>query len=152
MSASPAPASAARNAGIDALRAALTLLVVFHHAAITYGANGTWFYQEFTSHDEWSSLLLTIFCTLNQAFFMGLFFLIAGSMTPVTIGRRGVWGFIGERLIRLGLPLLVFAVIIGPLTMALGKIPEGIPVQETLSGLARHGTLVPGPMWFVEAL
>ena len=32
-----------RNAGIDALRASLTLLVVFHHAAITCGAQGSWF-------------------------------------------------------------------------------------------------------------
>ena len=30
----------ARNGGIDALRAAVTLLVVFHHTAITYGAIG----------------------------------------------------------------------------------------------------------------
>jgi peptidoglycan/LPS O-acetylase OafA/YrhL len=34
-----------RNAGIDALRAGLTLLVLFHHAAVTYGAMGSWFYR-----------------------------------------------------------------------------------------------------------
>jgi hypothetical protein len=31
------PVATSRNAGIDALRASLTLLVVFHHAAVTYG-------------------------------------------------------------------------------------------------------------------
>jgi hypothetical protein len=31
------PVAESRNAGIDALRASLTLLVVFHHAAVTYG-------------------------------------------------------------------------------------------------------------------
>ena len=35
-----------RNGGIDALRAAVTLLVVFHHTAITYGAIGGWYYKE----------------------------------------------------------------------------------------------------------
>jgi hypothetical protein len=34
-----------RNAGIDALQASVILLVVFHHAAITYGAVGSWFYS-----------------------------------------------------------------------------------------------------------
>jgi len=29
-----------RDAGLDALRASLTLLVLFHHASITYGASG----------------------------------------------------------------------------------------------------------------
>ena len=32
-----------RNAGIDPLRASLILLVIFYHAAITYGAMGLWF-------------------------------------------------------------------------------------------------------------
>ncbi|WP_240158714.1 MULTISPECIES: hypothetical protein [unclassified Burkholderia] len=32
--------AAHRNVGLDALRACLTLLVVFHHCAITYGALG----------------------------------------------------------------------------------------------------------------
>jgi peptidoglycan/LPS O-acetylase OafA/YrhL len=59
-----------RNAGIDALRATLTLLVVFHHAAITYGASGSWFYTEIKPSGAPSSLLLTIFCAYNQAFFM----------------------------------------------------------------------------------
>ena len=36
----------ARNGGIDALRAAVTLLVVLHHTALTYGAIGGWYYQE----------------------------------------------------------------------------------------------------------
>jgi hypothetical protein len=40
------PVATSRNAGIDALRASLTLLVVFHHAAVTYGGEGSWFYVE----------------------------------------------------------------------------------------------------------
>jgi hypothetical protein len=49
----PAPTSGAtkaggseRNGGIDALRAAVTLLVVFHHTALTYGTIGSWYYRE----------------------------------------------------------------------------------------------------------
>ena len=38
---------------------------------------------------------------------MGLFFLIAGSLTPPAIARHGAAGFLRERVIRLGLPLAV---------------------------------------------
>jgi peptidoglycan/LPS O-acetylase OafA/YrhL len=34
------------NKGFDVLRGAVTLLVVFHHTAITYGGSGGWFYRE----------------------------------------------------------------------------------------------------------
>ena len=91
--AKPPLPTASRNAGIDALRASLTLLVVFHHAAIAYGGMGSWFYKEIEPSSAPSSLILTLFVAYNQAFFMGLFFLIAGSLTPGAIARHGAAGF-----------------------------------------------------------
>ena len=111
--------AAVRNGGLDALRAALTLLVVLHHTAITYGGAGGWFYRELPMSDALSSQLLTMFCAINQSYFMGLFFLIAGYFTPAAVERHGVAAFVRDRLIRLGVPLLVFAVLIGPATVAL---------------------------------
>ena len=111
--------TAAQSGGIDALRACLTLLVVLHHTAITYGGAGGWFYRELLPTDTHSSRLLTLFCAVNQAYFMGLFFLIAGYFTPAAVERHGVAAFVRDRLIRLGVPLLVFAVLIGPATVAL---------------------------------
>jgi hypothetical protein len=35
-----------RDAGLDDPRAAIVLLVVFHHTAITYGEDGLWYYRE----------------------------------------------------------------------------------------------------------
>jgi hypothetical protein len=45
-----------RNGGIDALRAAVTLLVIFHHTALTYGAIGGWYYREIAPSQSASSL------------------------------------------------------------------------------------------------
>ncbi|HUJ81962.1 MAG TPA: acyltransferase family protein, partial [Candidatus Acidoferrales bacterium] len=113
-----------RNAGIDALRASLTLLVVFHHAAITYGAMGSWFYKAVEPSNAPSSLVLTLFAAYNQAFFMGLFFLIAGSLTPGAIARHGAQEYLRERLLRLGAPLLVFILMLGPVTAALAQLSQ----------------------------
>ena len=57
--------SVERNAGFDALRASLTLLVVMHHSAITYGAIGGWFYREVPTDRSLSSTLLVYFCIVN---------------------------------------------------------------------------------------
>jgi peptidoglycan/LPS O-acetylase OafA/YrhL len=126
------PVATSRNAGIDALRASLTLLVVFHHAAVTYGGEGSWFYVEIKPSGAPSSIILTLFSAYNQAFFMGLFFLIAGSLTPPAIARHGAAGFLRERVIRLGLPLAVFIAVLGPLTVALAQTAHGHPFFGTL--------------------
>ena len=67
-------ANVRRDAGLDALRASLTLLVLFHHTAITYGGSGDWYYKAVPAGPQLSSQLLSLFTGFNQAFFMGLFF------------------------------------------------------------------------------
>lgn len=141
-----------RNAGLDALRACLTLLVVFHHCAITYGAVGGWYYHEVNAGPSMESALLTLFCAINQAFFMGLFFFLAGYYTPRSLDRKGAARFLADRFLRLGLPLLVYGFLIGPATIALAQTATGHPFGKTLGRLWRHGTFDSGPMWFAKAL
>ena len=66
---------------VDNLRIFLITLVVLHHLSITYGHSGGWFYYE-GKPDELTTILFTIFNIINQAFFMGFFFLISGYFTP----------------------------------------------------------------------
>ena len=147
-----ATATPSRNAGLDALRAALTVLVLFHHTAITYGAIGGWFYREVPTDGRFETKLLVFFCTINQAFFMGLFFLIAGYFTPGAVARKGVAGFVRDRLLRLGVPLLVFGFVIGPATIALAATVRGQSFGATLQSLWERGVFENGPLWFAQAL
>jgi Acyltransferase family len=141
-----------RSFYLDRLRVVLTALVILHHTAITYGGSGGWFYREVPSSSNPTSLLLTLFCAVNQSFFMGMFFLLAGYFTPGSLHRKGLAPFIQERLIRLGLPLLFFGFVLGPLTVALAAWPKSQDVlQRWLSQLAQ-GSFVIGPLWFVFAL
>ncbi|APA88115.1 acyltransferase [Paraburkholderia sprentiae WSM5005] len=141
-----------RNAGFDALRACLTLLVVFHHCAITYGAIGGWYYHEVAPNKSLESVVLVLFCTVNQAFFMGLFFFLAGHYSSRSIDRKGPGRFIADRFLRLGVPLLVYGFLIGPATIALAQTGRGHSFAGTLVSLLRKGTFENGPMWFAQAL
>jgi peptidoglycan/LPS O-acetylase OafA/YrhL len=144
--------TATRNTALDALKAAMTVLVVFHHSALTYGAIGSWFYRERAPDGSVSSLLLVLLCTVNQAFFMGLFFLIAGYFTPPALAQHGMRSFLRERLVRLSLPLLAFGFVLGPLTVALAHAPTPSEIVPLWGRLMRHGSFYPGPLWFAEAL
>ena len=141
-----------RHAGIDALRVATTLLVVLHHTAITYGAMGAWYYKEIPTDGSLSSLLLVFFCTVNQAWFMGLFFLLAGYYTPAALQAKGAWHYLRDRLLRLGIPLLVYGLVIGPATIALAQTARGKAFADTWLLLLRQGRFETGPLWFAWAL
>ena len=41
---------------------------------------------------------------------------------------------------------------LGSITAALAETANGHTFLATLGWLARHGVIIPGPMWFVEAL
>jgi fucose 4-O-acetylase-like acetyltransferase len=145
------PSAAQRGERIDGLRTLLTMLVILHHTAITYGAIGGWYLKE-PRQLSLSSVLLTIFCTINQAYFMGFFFLIAGYLTPQSLRRKGTRRFVGDRLVRLGIPLLIYGYVIGPATVALAATSDGEPFFDSLTRLMSHHYFEIGPLWFVEAL
>lgn len=155
----PAPGAAlhssaapTRDLYVDRLRVVLTAMVLLHHTAITYGALGGWFYYELHPSNSLSSLLLTLFCATNQAYFMGFFFLLAGYFTPRSLERKGYREFLGDRFLRLGLPLLAFIVVLGPLTAAMVNAAAGRGFWSTFVALWNQGSIITGPLWFVQAL
>ena len=66
---------------IDNLRICLSLLVVAHHWALANGGPGNWYTGE-NNLGEFRTLILSQFVAVNQAFFMGFFFLISGYLYP----------------------------------------------------------------------
>ena len=143
---------AARELYIDRLRVVMIALVVLHHTAITYGANGGWFWYEQKPSAAPSSLLLTLFCATNQAYFMGFFFLLAGYFTPPSLEKKGYRRYLADRLLRLGVPLLAFGLVLGPLTAALVTTAEGHGFWPTSATLWERQHFINGPLWFAQAL
>jgi len=143
---------AQRDYYIDRLRSVMTVLVILHHTAITYGGAGGWFWRELEVSSAPSSLLLTLFCATNQAYFMGFFFLLAGYYTPPSLEKKGYGRFIADRFLRLGLPLLAFILILGPLTAAIVTALQGNGFWPTIQSLWHRQRIINGPLWFAQAL
>ncbi|MGA8087023.1 MAG: acyltransferase [Terracidiphilus sp.] len=142
----------AREFYIDRLRTVMTVFVLLHHTAITYGAAGGWFYYEQHPSGKLPSILLTLFVATNQAYFMGFFFLLAGYFTPASLERKGYARFLGDRFLRLGLPLLAFIFVLGPLTAAMVAAHKGKGFWKVFPYLWNHVIIINGPLWFAQAL
>jgi surface polysaccharide O-acyltransferase-like enzyme len=136
-----------RAVWIDRLRAGLILLVILHHAAITYGASGSWFFEA----TEATNVPLTFLAAVNQAFFMGLFFMISGALAPASLDRKGAMVFLTDRVLRLGGPVMIFGVLLGPMTAALASAPVGDILGDAGQRVLRGGFIL-GPLWFPAAL
>lgn len=140
-----------RSDFLDRIRVILTVLVILHHVAIMYGADGGW-YLRYKAGDLLSGVSLTLFCAVNQSFFMGMFFLLAGYFTPRSFDAKGVKRFVVDRLMRLGIPTLIFGFLLGPLTIALAGTPAQLSVLSFWWHLIKQGNINLGPLWFAYAL
>lgn len=144
---------------VDYLRAALVCLVILHHTAITYGGSGSFYYTE-AATDSAASGLLSLFTNFNQAWFMGLFFLLSGYFSPSSFDRKGPKKFLVDRLIRLGIPFLIFYFVLNPITVfvAFSHLPAsqvaaaGFSVPLTVNWQSYLNSVGNGPLWFVEML
>jgi surface polysaccharide O-acyltransferase-like enzyme len=145
--------TASRMLFIDNIRVFLTILVILHHLMIIYAGSGSFLYTE-GRQDTLTAVLGTWFCAVNQAYFMGFFLLIAAYFVPGSYDRKGARPFLKDRLIRLGIPLLVYSWIISPLTWSvINYVTRGQAMswEQFLPGAG--GTLIGhGPLWFVEVL
>jgi glucans biosynthesis protein C len=150
----PEAARSSRVAWIDRLRIGLTLLVVAHHAADTYATISDWYVQQ--PGQDAGAFGLTVFIVVNQAWFMGVFFLLSGLFVPGSADRKGLGRFTRDRLLRLGVPVLSYVLVIRPLCLipaAIGLDGRAAAAGEPFSvaGFLAFGG-DPGVTWFLEVL
>jgi peptidoglycan/LPS O-acetylase OafA/YrhL len=97
------PASERLHA-LDAVRGGALLLGIVLHAAMSFvpATPRFWFIQ-----DTHPSLLLGLLTFTIHVFRMTTFFLMAGFFARMSFHRRGTQGFVRDRLLRIGLPLVI---------------------------------------------
>ncbi|MHC4354212.1 MAG: acyltransferase family protein, partial [Planctomycetota bacterium] len=101
-------------------------------------------------------VVLTWSNTTSQAFFMGFLFLISGYFTPGSFERKGPWGFLRDRLLRLGIPMLCYDLVVEPLlAYPLNRIGAWEMSGTYLDFLGDYYSsfhIGAGPLWFSETL
>ena len=133
---------------IDNIRILLICLVIATHCSITYGGPGSWYFTD-TGNGTTTPFILSVIDLLNQSFFMGFFVLVSAYFVVGSFQRKGRNLFTRDRLVRLGIPLLVWVLFINPLILLIilngtGTLP--MPPASLLNPLTGVGL---GPMWFV---
>ncbi len=133
------------------LRILLISLVLAQHLAITCGAVGSWYYHD-PAEDLFTTTLLSIFTVTGPTFGMGLFFLLNGYFTPDSYVRKGAGSFLRDRLVRLGIPLLLYDLVMEPLVVYIAGGLRGSYWSFYGDYLLHMRTLGSGPAWFIEVL
>jgi hypothetical protein len=145
--------AAKRQLYVDNLKVILIAAVIAGHAVLGYTELDAWSYadvREVTLRPALAYVLLAVSAPF-ALLVIPLLFLIAGLLTPPSLDRRGPWRFVRDRLLRLGVPFAVFALLLWPLLeyvlfRQLGQAPE------LWAYFRAEGTLDTGVLWFVGAL
>ena len=146
-------------AWVDNIRWTVIIMVVVVHACVTYSGLGSWYYKEPRVLDIGAKLVFWMYGIFSQAFFMGLLFFVAAAFVPASYDRKGFGRFVGERALRLGVPALVFMLVLDPITSTIASMGTGQFVSWP-AALARYPGYIAsgsflgstGPLWFAVAL
>jgi len=101
---------------IDNLRLLVIISVIMLHSAVTYSGFGSWYYKETSSLSTFSTVVFGYAMTYTQGYFMGFLFLISGFFIPGSYDKKGFGRFLKDRFVRLGIPTLIFMLLINPFT------------------------------------
>lgn len=139
---------------IDNIRVFLTILVILHHLMITYAGEdvGGWIYFDYRP-DGVIAAVGNWFTSLNQSYFMGLFLFISAYFVPSAYERKGSGRFLKDRLIRLGIPLVLYAWVIRPLWYFNTFYVPGTYWEWFFDDYLKYFSYIGGgPLWFIEVL
>jgi glucans biosynthesis protein C len=153
----PEPASGpldrhARLVWVDNLKVAVIAGVIVMHAATAYLTDlAGWYYEERTT-SQLTSWLVGAPGAVGALFLLGPLFLLGGSFAAASVVRSTSRGFARRRLLRLGSPLLLFVVLLDPLSDYIGHRAQGLEPDLVAYVALDSPVRDVGPLWFVAAL
>jgi len=163
----PQPAlrpAAPTSLAVDNLRAVVILLVLAFHSALAYlqflphhpfpftGSPMGW--RAFPVVDEQRWLGFDLFCAWLDVCLMSFFFMLSGLFAWSSLTRKGGLAFLGDRLLRLGLPFAVVILFLMPVTQYPTYL-QSTPDPSLLDYWHKWQALSiwpNGPVWFLWLL
>jgi hypothetical protein len=148
------PAVSERLAYLDNVKTLLIAGIIAAHAIMGYSEFGSWTYQDVREGTISQGLELTLILpvAIGSLFLMGLFFLIGGLLSHDALARKGPRRFAVDRLLRLGVPFVVYVLVVWPVLeyVAVARILHEGPYWPWFTN--QEPPLDTGPMWFVGVL
>lgn len=144
-----------RQVYLDNLKILLIAGVIVGHAIFSYADVAWWLYADVREVTLAPLTEITLFALAGPAalLLIPLLFLVAGLLTPPSLHRKGTAAYVRDRLLRLGVPFAVFALLLWrlleyavfrPLGQASGSFWDMYFDSEE--------PLQSGPLWFIGAL
>ncbi|HEX2883644.1 MAG TPA: acyltransferase [Candidatus Limnocylindria bacterium] len=128
---------------VDWLKGLVVFGVVAYHAAQPFVVT------DWLVTNEERSLLLSGLAGVGYLFAMPLMFLLAGVASMLAIQRRSVRAYLGVRLLRLGLPLVVGLLLLSPFESWVGHLSRGGSDAFLAFSVAQlqDAGIGPSPVW-----
>lgn len=144
---------------MDNLRALAMLAGVAFHAALAYSPLAR---PVFPTADRAGSVLVDVFAWFLHLFRMPLFFVVAGYFTALQVERRGIGGMLRSRVLRVGLPFVLFLPLVhlalsSSTLHAARTVAHPSPLLQMIRDLLQAGPLPDMPpgtshLWFLYYL
>ncbi len=130
---------------IDNLKLTIIIFVIMHHLAALISGFGSQYFIGSVNFSALANIWFPLYLSFQQAYFMGLLFMISGYFVAASYDRKGFVHFIGDRFKRLIIPTLIFMVALTLIEFVeLGYNWTSFSVISFLSST--------GQMWFAVAL
>ena len=146
------------------LRAIVILVVLGFHSMLAYLGSHTATHHRFdTPPYDWQAFPIIdsarwfgfdLFCAWNDVCLMSLMFFLSGLFVWPSLVRKQSWNFLWDRLLRLGLPLVLAVYLLMPI--ALYPVYRVTAVDPSIAEYWRQFQALPfwpcGPQWFLWQL
>ena len=145
----------ARVVYLDNLKVSLIAAIIALHGVLGYTDTGWWSYgdaREVTLSTA-STVALMVLVGPFSLLLIPLLFLVAGMLTPPSVQRKGAGRFARDRLLRLGVPFVVYVLLIQPPVVYAVDHRWGNAYGSYWGEfLGADGQPDTGPLWFVGTL
>lgn len=146
------------------LRAVVIIVVLAFHSVLPYLASlpaaaypfdsAPYLWLAFPIVDSRRWFGFDLFCAWQDVSLMALMFFLSGLFVPSSLARKGSWKFLSDRLLRIGLPLVLAVIFLAPL--AYYPAYRTTASDPGLYAYWQHWLALPfwpsGPQWFLGQL
>ena len=149
---------------LDNLRAVVILIVLAFHSVLAYvqsiprstaGFNDLPYqWRSFPILDSHRWFGFDLFCAWQDVYLMSLMFLLSGLFVWPSLGRKGNWRFVRDRLLRLGVPFAFGIIVLVP--VAIYPVYLVTATNPSVPNYVEHYLALPfvhnGQLWFLWQL